>query len=58
MLTGKLGPGSFGSNNVDFAYMVEVSQKLPFPASVDFVVKAPWLRPVPPSWTLRICACN
>ncbi|HWY86146.1 MAG TPA: TolC family protein [Gemmataceae bacterium] len=31
MLTGKLGPGSFGSNNVDFAYMVEVSQKLPFP---------------------------
>jgi cobalt-zinc-cadmium efflux system outer membrane protein len=34
MLTGRLGPGSFGSNNVNFAYMVEVSQKLPFPGKL------------------------
>jgi outer membrane protein TolC len=34
MVTGKLGPGSFGSNNVDFAYMLEVSQKLPFPGKL------------------------
>jgi outer membrane protein TolC len=34
MVTGRLGPGSFGSNNVDFAYMVEVSQKLPFPGKL------------------------
>ena len=58
MVTGKLGPGSFGSNNVDFAYMVEVSQKLPFPGKRGLRGQTPWLRPVPPSWTLRICACN
>jgi outer membrane protein TolC len=34
MLGTKLGPGSFGSNKVDFAYMVEVSQKLPFPGKL------------------------
>src|SRR5207302_2419707 len=34
MLAGKLGPGSFGSNNVAFAYMAEVSQKLPFPGKL------------------------
>ena len=35
MVTGKLGPGSFGANNVNFAYMVEASQnKLPFPAKL------------------------
>jgi outer membrane protein TolC len=31
MLGTKLGPGSIGSDTVGFAYMVEVSQKLPFP---------------------------
>ncbi len=35
MLTGKLGPGSFGSNTINFAYMVEVSQKLPFHGKLD-----------------------
>src|SRR5207249_1524882 len=34
MLGVKLGPGSFGSNKVDFAYMGEVSQKLPFPGKL------------------------
>jgi outer membrane protein TolC len=34
MLGTKLGPGSFGSNQVDFAYMVEASQKLPFPGKL------------------------
>lgn len=31
MLGTKLGPGSLGSDTVNFAYMVEVTQKLPFP---------------------------
>ncbi len=30
MLAARLGPGSFGSNKVDFAYAIEVSQKIPF----------------------------
>lgn len=34
MLGTKLGPGSFGSNKVDFAYMLEFSQKLPFPGKL------------------------
>lgn len=34
MLGAKLGPGSFGSNTVDFAYMVELSQKFPFPGKL------------------------
>lgn len=29
--TGTVGPGSIGSNDVDFAYRLEVSQKYPFP---------------------------
>jgi outer membrane protein TolC len=31
MLTTWVGPGSFGSREVDFAYRLEVSQKFPFP---------------------------
>lgn len=31
MLAGAVGPASLGSNEVDFAYRVEVSQKLPYP---------------------------
>jgi outer membrane protein TolC len=34
MLGTKLGPGSFGSNKVDFAYMAEVSQNIPFPGKL------------------------
>jgi len=34
ILGSKLGPGSFGSNKVDFAYIFEVSQKLPFPGKL------------------------
>src|SRR5207245_2235492 len=34
MLGTKLGPGSFGSNQVDLGYMVEVSQKLPWPGKL------------------------
>ena len=34
MLTGKLGPGALGSNNVNGGYMVEISQKLPFPGKL------------------------
>jgi outer membrane protein TolC len=34
MLMGKVGPGSVGSDTVDFGYMVEVSQKLPFPGKL------------------------
>lgn len=34
MVGGKIGPGSIGSNNVDFAYMLEVSQKVPFPGKL------------------------
>ncbi len=34
MLGSKLGPGSFGSNTVGFAYMLEVSQKIPFPGKL------------------------
>ncbi len=34
MLTGKLGPGGLGSNNVNGAYMVEIAQKLPFPGKL------------------------
>jgi cobalt-zinc-cadmium efflux system outer membrane protein len=30
MLMAKMAPGSIGSNTVDFGYMIEVSQKLPF----------------------------
>ncbi len=30
-----LGPGSFGSNKVDFAYRLEISQKYPFPGKLD-----------------------
>lgn len=31
VVSGTVGPASVGSNEVDFAYRVEVSQKLPFP---------------------------
>ncbi|MBY0524747.1 MAG: TolC family protein [Gemmataceae bacterium] len=34
MFTGTVGPGSVGSNQVDFAYRVEVSQKYPFPGKL------------------------
>src|SRR5262249_48376584 len=34
MLGAKLGPGSFGSNTVDFAYTVELAQKFPFPGKL------------------------
>jgi outer membrane protein TolC len=34
MLDATLGPGSFGSNKVDFAYRLELSQKYPFPGKL------------------------
>jgi outer membrane protein TolC len=34
MFGADLGPGSFGSNKVDFAYRLEVSQKYPFPGKL------------------------
>lgn len=34
MLGTKIGPGSIGSDSVDFAYMLEVSQKFPFPGKL------------------------
>jgi outer membrane protein TolC len=34
MLLGMLGPGTFGSNNFNTAYMVRFSQKLPFPGKL------------------------
>lgn len=34
MLMTKLGPGSIGSDTVNFAYMAELSQKLPYPGKL------------------------
>ena len=34
MLTGRVAPSSFGSNTVEPGYMVEVSQKFPFPGKL------------------------
>jgi outer membrane protein TolC len=31
MFTGSFGPGTFGSNDVNFAYIVQLSQKFPYP---------------------------
>jgi outer membrane protein TolC len=31
MFTGSFGPGTFGSNDVNFAYLVQLSQKVPYP---------------------------
>lgn len=35
MVGAAIGPGSFGSNNVNFAYRVEAAQKLPFPGKLS-----------------------
>jgi outer membrane protein TolC len=34
MVGATVGPGSFGSNNVDIAYRLEVSQKIPYPGKL------------------------
>jgi outer membrane protein TolC len=33
---GFVGPGSFGSSSVDFAYRIEISQAIPFPGKREF----------------------
>ena len=59
MVTGKLGPGSFGATDVNFAYMVEASQKVPFPGKLNLRGQGGlWRRPAPPSWMFAICVCD
>lgn len=40
MFGASVGPGSFGSNEVDTGYRVEVSQKFPFPGKLDLKCQA------------------
>jgi len=35
MAGAKIGPGSIGADSVDFAYMLEISQKIPFPGKLN-----------------------